>query len=439
MSRALLIGLLAGAALRAAILPSRGSADLDTWKSWSFTAAIDPLGLYGTGGNPPERRVLRWQEVTGTTEYLPLGLYELGFVGSVYRGIDPPYRDSLWLTCLIKMPGLLAELALVLVLLTVGRRVLDPKAADWMALAIWLNPAILLNGAALGYLDAQMAVPMVLAFIAVLAGRPGVAGVLAAASVLTKPQALFAGPALLLALLQQTRVPVRRALALSITGALSAAAAIVLPIVFHGAWPNMVQAVGRAASHDMLSGFGANAWWVVTWIVRSLYAAPEIGWVEAFTTPVRILEIGRFVEIGFFDPKPYAAVLVLALTAWCCWRNRHNRSPATWAFVAGWTVLTYFVWNVPVHENHLYLAVPLFALAAALDLRYRPTFWTVSILCALNMYLFYGLGYKWSPMLGRTWTGIDPTVILALVTCGVWLRLTSRTLSLPRPPEAKHR
>jgi hypothetical protein len=427
MSRALLIGLIAGAALRAAILTSPGSPDLHTWKSWSFTAALDPLGLYGTGGHPPERRVLRWGEVTGTTEYLPLGLYELGLVGSIYRGIDPPYRDSKWLTCLIKLPGLLSEMALVIVLLTLGGAVMDRAAARWMALALWLNPAIILNGAALGYLDAQMAMPMVLAFIAVIAGRPGLAGVLAAAAVLTKPQALFAGPALVLALLQQRRVPVRRALAMWIAGGLSATVAIVLPIVFHGAWPNMLQAVGRAASHDMLSGFGLNAWWVVTWLVRSIYAAPELGWLAAFTTPVRILGISRFVEIGFFDPKPFAAVLVLAAMSWFCWKHRQDRSPATWAFVGGWSVLTYFVWNVPVHENHLYLAVPLFALAAALDRRHRVTFWTVSILCALNMYLFYGLGYGWPPLIGRGWTGIDFSVIVALVTCGVWVRLTMRS------------
>src|SRR6187431_2583677 len=118
MSRALLIGLLAGALLRVAVLASPGSPDVGTWKTWSFTAAVDPLGLYGAGGHPPERRVLRWGDVTGTTEYLPLGLYELGVVGNLYRAIDPPYRDSVWLTCLIKLPGLLAELALVVVLLT---------------------------------------------------------------------------------------------------------------------------------------------------------------------------------------------------------------------------------------------------------------------------------------------------------------------------------
>jgi hypothetical protein len=298
-----------------------------------------------------------------------------------------------------------------------------------MALAFWLNPAVILNGAALGYLDAQMAVPAVLSLIAAIGGRPGLAGMLAAAAVLTKPQALFAGPALLLALLQQKHVPVGRALVLGIAGAMTTTAAVLLPIVWHGALPNMVQAVGRAASHDMLSGFGLNAWWVVTWVVRSVYAAPVLGWVEAFTTPVRILGISRFVEVGFFNPKPIAALLVIGLTIWGCWRNRDATSPATWAFVGGWTVLTYFVWNIPVHENHLYLAVPLLALAAALDARYRLAFWWVSALCALNMYLFYGLGHGWPPIIGRAWTGVDFSVIAALVTCALWLRLTRNVVS----------
>lgn len=426
MSRALITGLVAGALLRAALLTSPGTPDVQSWKAWSFTAATDPLGLYGTGGNPPHRRVLRWQEVTGTTEYLPLGLYELGVVGNFYRAIDPPYRDSAWLTCLIKLPGLVAELALVVFLLTYGRTVLGVRAAHWMALAIWLNPAVILNGAALGYLDAQMAVPAVLSLIAVIAGRPGLAGMLAASAVLTKPQALFAGPAILLALLQQKHVPVGRALARCVAGAVATAAAVVLPIVWHGALPNMLQAVGRAASHDILSGFAANVWWLVTWIVRSAYAAPEVGWMEALSSPVRMLSIKRFVEIGFFNPQPIAALFVIALTAWGCWRHWRDTSPATPAFVGGWTVLTYFVWNVPVHENHLYVAVPLFALAAALDARYRFAFWAVSILCAINMYLFYGLGFDWLPVVGRWWTGVDFTVVVAAAICALWLRLTLR-------------
>jgi len=433
VSRTLLIGLIAGALLRAAVLTSPGSPDVGTWKSWSFTAATDPFGLYGTGGNPPERRVLRWGDVTGTTEYLPLGLYELGVVGNFYRAIDPPYRDSVWLTCLIKLPGLVAELALVVVLLTAGGRVLGQDASRWMALAIWLNPAVIINGAALGYLDAQMAVPAVLSLIAVMAGRPGLAGVLAAAAVLTKPQALFVGPALLLALLRQRHMPAARAIVQSVAGALATAIVVVGPIVWHGAAANMAQAVGRAASHDMLSGFGLNAWWLVTWIVRSVYAAPALGWFEAFTAPVRILQVSRFVEVGFFNPRPIAAFLVIALTIWGCWRNRHAAAPATWAFIGGWTVLTYFIWNVPVHENHLYLAVPLLALAAALDARHRLAFWLVSAFCALNMYVVYALGNGWPVIIRREWTGIDLSVIVALAACALWVQMTRRLFSARVP------
>ena len=50
----------------------------------------------------------------------------------------------------------------------------------------------------------------------------------------------------------------------------------------------MIQAVSRLAAHDMLSGNALNAWWLVTWIVRSLDGL-ERGWLTAFTTPVRIL------------------------------------------------------------------------------------------------------------------------------------------------------
>lgn len=426
MSRRLAFALLLGALLRAVVLTSPGTPDVTTWKSWSYVASIDPLGLYGTGGNPPERRLIRWNEIIGTTEYPPLALYQVGAAGAVYRRIDPVFRDSRWLTVLIKSPGLLIEMLLVGVLLTGGRRVLGPAPARWMALAIWLNPAVIINGAALGYLDAQMALPAVAALIAVMAGRPGLAGALAAAAVLTKLQAVFLAPALLLALVRQRHMAAGMAIARSVAGAAATAAALVLPIVWHGAWPNMVQAIARATAHDMLSGYGLNVWWVVTWLVRSTYAAATIGWTEAFTSPVRILGIARFIEVGYPNPKPIGAAIVIALASWGYWRYRRSTLPATWAYFAGWTVFTYFLWNLQVHENHLYMAVPALALAAALDQRYRTAFWVVSAIVATNMYLFYGLGDGWPPVIGMRWTGVDLSVFLAAMVCGIWVWLTLR-------------
>lgn len=423
-SRALLIGLIAGAILRGLVITSPGTPDVDTWKSWSAVAVSDPLGLYGVGGTPPERRLLRWGDIVGTTEYPPFGLYQLAVVGRAYRAIDPTFQDSVWLTVLIKAPGLLAESLLVLLLLTIGTRTIGSQPARWLAMAIWLNPALIVNGAALGYLDAQMAIPAAGAMIAVIAGSPAIAGVLIAIAVFTKPQALFVGPVLLLALTKQTRVDVRRALVrFSLAGA-STAVLILLPIVLNGAWANMVQAISRMAAHNMLSGYAMNAWWVITWLVRSSYGAPVVGWYEAYTTPVRILQITRFVEVGYPNPKPMTALLAVALIGWGVWRYRRATDPATWAYVGGWTVFTYFLWSVQVHENHLYLAVPLLALAGALDARYRAAFYLVSALTALNMYLFYGLGPTMPSVIGRHWTVVDLSVFASLAACGVWLWLT---------------
>ena len=161
-----------GASIRIALLPLPGSPDVGSWKAWSFAASTDSTALYGVGGDPPQRRLINWRGIKSTTEYPPLALYELGVVGRIYAAIDPAYADSRLLTALIKMPGLAAELAVVLALLVWGRRVLGADAANWTAIAIWLNPAIILNGAALGYLDAQMAMPAVLALVAAAAGLP---------------------------------------------------------------------------------------------------------------------------------------------------------------------------------------------------------------------------------------------------------------------------
>ena len=208
------------------------------------------------GGKPPERRVIHWRGTKSTTEYPPLALYELAVVGRIYQAIDPAYDDTPLLTALVKMPGVIAEITLVMGLMVWGRRLFGPEAATWTALAIWLNPAVIINGAALGYLDAQMAAPALLALVAATGGFPAAAGATAAA-VLTKAQALFVAPVIVLvAMRRQEDLALRfmrldklakRNLRSFAIGAGVTAIIIVLPIVLRGAGPSMLQAVSRLA------------------------------------------------------------------------------------------------------------------------------------------------------------------------------------------------
>ena len=69
-----------------------------------------------------------------------------------------------------------------------------------------------------------------------------------------------------------------------------------------------------------------------------------------------------------------------------------------------------------MHENHLYLALPLLAFAAGARPRLRPVHIAISAVIALNLFLFFGLG-RGIPLPPRTFTIIDATVLLAAANC----------------------
>jgi hypothetical protein len=399
------------------VLPAPGSPDVGSWKVWTFVGATDATGLYGVGGTPPERRLLKWRGIEGTTEYPPLALYELAAVGRVYRAIDPRFEDTPTLNALVKSPGLVAEIVFVVVLLTWGRR-FGADAAAWMAIAFWLNPAVFVNGAGLGYLDAQMAVPAALSLLAAALGPPALAGALAVAAVLTKAQALFVLPAIALVLWHRDRARRGRILLHAAAGCVAAAAIIVGPIILRGAWPNMLQALARLGAHNMVSGNMLNVWWIVTYLVR-VQAATDMDLWSALTMKTRILQITDFQRF-YPNPKPLGSGLVVAAMGWALWRSRRGLSPTGGALLAGWCVFAYAMFGIQVHENHLYLAVPFFVIAGGLDRSLRPLAWTVSTLVALNMYLFYGIGDGRPPLIDRSWTVIDLSILLALVHLGTF-------------------
>jgi hypothetical protein len=51
------------------------------------------------------------------------------------------------------------------------------------------------------------------------------------------------------------------------------------------------------------------------------------------------------------------------------------------------------------------------------------------LITAINMYLFYGLGDGWPPLVGRRWTLIDLSVLLAFGNLGVFAWATKTLLA----------
>lgn len=407
-------------AIRVASLPLPGMDDVPTWKIWSYAASQDLLGVYGVGGSPPEHRLLRYGAASTTTDYPPVAMAEMAVVGMIYRGLLPDFPNDWRLVVAVKMPGLLAGAALAWLLFVMTRRLTgNVAAAQCAALAYWANPATILNGEVLGYLDPLAMLPAVVAILCLHLQHPAAAGVLAATAALTKPQALLIGPAFLLAAWHTGRA---RHLARAAGAGALTVVLVALPFVAAGAARNMLNAFQSwQGRRDILSGYAANVWWIATWLERAYNMIPGWGFPGAYFEPVRrILAISSWMEMGLPNPRPFGAVLVLAAIAWGAWTVRHRAEPAVHLAFSAFVVQSFFVWGVSVHEHHLMLAVPLLAAAAALEPACRGVFIAVSLVAALNMNLFYGLGNGVGWAIPRTLTPIDLSVLLSFASLGVF-------------------
>ncbi len=418
-----------GLILRLAALPLPGTEDVGTWKIWAFGASRHITHVYGIGGSPPVRGVLSWQSLETTVDYPPAALYVLAVVGLAYRQIDPAFADGPALTTAVKIPGLVCGIGLTLLLAWTTRRVTgDARASRWVALAYWLNPASVINAEVLGYLDPLMMLPGIAAFVLLHLGAAETAGLALALAIMMKPQAILLAPAFALAAWHTGGM---RGTGRAAAGGALGMVALILPFAAVGALPNMWLAFGSFyARRDILSGYAANIWWIANYGLRAYYQIPRLGFPHAFFVEVRrIMAVSTFQEVGLPNPRPFAGAAVAATAGWGLWRLRHATDLGAHLLAAAFVVHAYFVLGVGVHEHHMMLAVPLLCLAAALRPSLRPLFYVVSVIVALNMNLFYGIGMGRGYSVPRLLLGVDLTVILSVanVAALVWhARILSR-------------
>lgn len=156
--------------------------DIGSYSAWALKLAAEgPARFYAPGY---------------FADYPPGYMYVLWAVGLASRLIRAGWQSP-WFVALLKLPALLADLAvarLIFARLRPGR-----KRFAWLAaMAFALNPALLLNSTIWGQTDSVLALLALLAFLALGDRRFELAWSLAALAVLTKPQALLLVPLFLL-------------------------------------------------------------------------------------------------------------------------------------------------------------------------------------------------------------------------------------------------
>src|SRR5262245_2586969 len=124
----------AGLLIRLVALPLEGTEDVLVWKTWSYGALHQGVSrLYGVGGHPPERGVVRWDNRATTVDYPPLALYELAATGFIYQTFSPAFANTRWLNLAIKTPALLAEISLTWLLWVFASRRYGRDEGRWAA------------------------------------------------------------------------------------------------------------------------------------------------------------------------------------------------------------------------------------------------------------------------------------------------------------------
>lgn len=408
---------------------------MQVWKNWSYGAVTSLTSMYGVGGSPPERGVVTWGTARTTVDYPPATLYGLALVGRAYRLLDPAFADTVALTVVIKLSILLADALLCVAVWSLATR-LGGRTAGYAAAAFyWCNPASIMDGAVLGYLDPWAGAAAVAALVAAADGSAVLCGALLALAAMTKVQAIFVAPVAAWLLWRSARKPTNAIIAGAGAG-LAAGAVLLAPYALRGALPNVTQGVLSLLRHDMLSGTAANLWWIVTYVLRASYAVHDLGAWGAWTMTVRILGVSRVVALGYPNPRPIATVLTVAVMAWGFWQARRSGSPLAIVAAGAFAIHAYFTLAVQVHENHLFLALPLIAVAAASVPTLAPVLAAISAIFTLNLFLFYGIG-RGFPSPPRNLTVVDATVLLSVVNV-IALAWHARRLRHAAYPAAVH-
>ncbi len=348
-----------------------------------------------------------------------LSIQTFGEVGLSYE--TPEARRAYFL---FKLPAVLADAALAMLLVVLLWRRVGGAWAGSVGAAYALLPCVWHNSAAWGQMDGFLAMLLVLSVEAARRGRVGWMAGLAAASVLTKPQAAMILPIWIVALARAARAD-RQAVARAVSGAFVVSVALLWPVRsrLDGVWDALA---GATAYYPFthLNGFSA---WFLQWPIDApdltqlarVYARDDAAWLAGLTPRA----IGLLAVLGIWTYVFVQARRVIggadSIEKWIGWAARV-------------LPLAFFVLATQMHERYLFPAMALWLWAA------RPTAsWAAcTALLALSVtvnqwWVWPGSAEGWYTEWARRaasspWLGLRSGVFFALVNVALLIETLVR-------------
>ncbi|MBV8373480.1 MAG: phospholipid carrier-dependent glycosyltransferase, partial [Candidatus Eremiobacteraeota bacterium] len=332
----------AGLIVRLIFIGSEGfKTDVQTFEAWALSLA--------------EHGYANFYGATGFADYPPGYLFILGIVGQIWEAL---FKNSdgghyVMLKALVKLPAILADLGVGVLVYATVRRFASAGIALGAAALYLFNPAVIYNSAAWGQVDSIAAGLALLAIYCLVRSDDDsghglnwwiVAAWLSIAySLLIKPQAAVVVPLMLtFAFVDRDRLRSRlTSTAVGIVGALVLALLVAEP--FHPS--NPIAAFGWLFERY---SYGSNVYAYNSvnafnlWAIRGSFWQPDTGPISIFGT----LSLGPQYVWGI--------LLVAAAVALVVWRYLQDRTPR--ALLEGCAVATiaFFVLATRMHERYLF-------------------------------------------------------------------------------------
>jgi len=373
-TRQLVLILLFALALRLPFMATTGyDADVRMYETWSWKATA--LGIH----------TLYEPSAGVTSDNHPGILYPFKAIGWTYQHLfdaEFPFPEQTRMDhrFLLRFPAVLSDLLIGVFVYAVARRRLNHWPAALVLASFVFNPAIIFDSAYYGQLDAVHSLLVVAAVVIIGEGFPGWGWLVMGLAMLTKPQTYVVAP--LLVLITARRFGwwglVRGGLA-SVVGALL----IALPFLRYGTFQSFARyMVSITQVHPVVGANADNFWWWMTWgrAARVFDTTPvpalaTLGLSLSYRTTGIILVLG-----------------VLLFVWYAAWRRPHPPALYEWAALSA---LVFFVLSTEMHENYMYLALPLLALVYYTDRRLTILYALLSATFVANMALHYPAIVAW--------------------------------------------
>ncbi len=352
--------------LRGLMLLDPGYADdLAAYRRWALTAARQGLGQVYRGSD---------------MDYPPLYAYLLLPLGKAYQALSPSAGTpqggdhAVW-TALAKLPPLHFDLGVAGLLFQAGVRAEGRdgpgRARRWRWLlpgAYLANPAVVFDSGHWGHPDSILGFFVLAGVVLVSDGRAALGlGALALAT-LMKPLAAPLFPLLFaLAWARSGAAAVLR----GASAALLVSLAVFAPFLAAGDAAFVVRRVVLDLDAMPYTSVNAHNLWGALWAWRRA-DTPLLG-------PLTATQIGLLA---------FAAVYAWLLRLASRLRSSHGAVPEPdAAIVAAAVSFSFFMWSTHMHENHLFVALPLMVLALPVHPAWRTLFVLVSLAVLLNLAL----------------------------------------------------